>query len=420
LIKRIISLNGFTEFEGAILKTAETIPGKEAVPVIPCDVTPRHRTVLTSFFINSLNLSIHPCMNWFLFVAMLYFLPLTTFAQDSAHNKPLTISGYTEIYYQYDLNKPASGQRPGFIYSHNRHNEFNLNLGFLKAAYATEKIRANLAFAAGTYINANYSAEPGVLKNILEANAGIKISNKKNLWLDAGIFPSHIGFESAVSTDCRTLTRSILAENSPYFEAGAKISYTSDNGKWFFSGMALNGWQRITRLSGNSLMSWGTQLQYKPSGKVLLNYSTFIGTDKPDSARRARFFHNVYGLFTIGDNWGLTLGLDIGREEKTPNSPLGNTWFAPVGILQYRFHEKFSIAGRAEYYNDKNEVIITTHSPHGFQTAGFSLNTDYTPVKNIMLRLEGRVLNSKDPIFIKGNRQTRQNAAITASMAVSF
>ena len=33
----------------------------------------------------------------------------------------------------------------------------------------------------------------------------LKLAKKKNLWIDAGILPSHIGFESAVSKDCWTL-----------------------------------------------------------------------------------------------------------------------------------------------------------------------------------------------------------------------
>ena len=102
-------------------------------------------------------------------------------AQDSTGS--LTISGYAEAYYQYDFNKPSDNNRPGFIYSHNRHNEFNLNLGFIKANYTAARVRANIAIAAGTYMNANYSAEPGVLKNVLEANVGVKLSKKKNLWL---------------------------------------------------------------------------------------------------------------------------------------------------------------------------------------------------------------------------------------------
>ncbi len=347
------------------------------------------------------------------------FLSVQIMAQDSTRGS-LTISGYTEAYYQYDFNKPADNNRPGFIYSHNRHNEFNLNLGFIKANYAAERVRANLALAAGTYMNANYASEPGVLKNIYEANAGIKISRKKNLWIDAGIFGSHIGYESAISKDCWNLTRSMLADNSPYFEAGAKITYTTDNGKWMLSGLALNGWQRITRVSGNSLMSWGTQVQFKPSSKVLLNYSNFIGTDKPDNARLSRFFHNIYGVFNVTNEFGVIAGFDIGTEEKFPGSDDKNTWYSPVLILKYTFNDKWVIAGRVEHYNDKNGVIISTGSPNGFQTTGYSLNIDHSPFKNVMVRLEARNLNSKDDIFTKPSGITNNNTFITSSIAVSF
>ena len=339
-------------------------------------------------------------------------------AQDSTGS--LTISGYAEAYYQYDFNKPSDNNRPGFIYSHNRHNEFNLNLGFIKANYTAARVRANLALAAGTYMNANYAAEPGVLKNIYEANAGVKLSKNKNLWLDAGIMPSHIGFESAVSKDCWNMTRSILADNSPYFEAGTKITYTSHNGKWLVSGMALNGWQRITRVNGNSLMSWGTQIQYKPSDKFLLNYSTFIGTDKPDSARLSRLFHNIYGIFNVTDKFGITAGFDIGTEEKFPGSDDKNTWYSPVLILKYTFHNKWAIAVRGEYYSDEDGVVIATGTLNGFKTTGFSLNIDYSPMKNFIVRLEARNLSSKDEIFIKPSGITNNNTFITSSIAVSF
>jgi hypothetical protein len=98
---------------------------------------------------------------------------------NSQDNPAFTVSGYVEAYYSYDFNKPMDNNRPGFIYSHNRHNEFNLNLGFIKGTYNAERVRANLALAAGTYMNANYAAEPGVLKNIYEANAGVKLSKTK-------------------------------------------------------------------------------------------------------------------------------------------------------------------------------------------------------------------------------------------------
>jgi hypothetical protein len=356
------------------------------------------------------------------FTGVVLSLAVASHAQDSTFktSSPVTFSGYLEGYYSYDLNKPVNNTRPGFLYSHNRHNEFNANLAFVKAAYNTDRVRANFAIAAGTYMNANYAAETGVLKNIYEANAGYKLSSNKNLWLDIGILPSHIGFESAISKDCWTLTRSLVAENSPYFESGAKLTYVSDNGVLAVSALVLNGWQRITRVDGNSLMSWGTQVVVKPTEKVTLNYSTFFGTDKPDSLRLWRIYHNVYGIFQLSDKIGFTAGFDIGTEQVAKGSSNHNTWYSPVGILRYTPLPKWSIALRGEYFSDEHGVIISTGTPKGFRTSGASLNLDYTALSNVAIRLEGRTLHSKDEIFEKGERQVNNTTAVTFSVAVGF
>lgn len=341
------------------------------------------------------------------------------FAQ--VENKPLKISGYAEVYYQLDANNPKNNLRPSFIYSHNRNNEVNLNLGFIKANYETEKLRANLALATGTYMNANYSTESGVLKNIYEANVGVKISKSKNLWIDAGILPSHIGFESAVSKDCWALTRSLSAENSPYYESGAKISYTSDSGKWFLSGLVLNGWQRIQRVDGNSTVAFGHQLTYKPTEKITLNSSSFIGNDKPDSIRQMRYFHNLYGIFQLTGKFALTTGFDIGAEQTAKGSEQYNAWYSPVIIARFSPTEKLSFAVRGEYYHDKKGVIIATGTDNGFQTFGYSLNADYWILPNLVWRTEVKNLNSKDRIFANRDDQFQKNrfSAVT-SLAVSF
>lgn len=340
--------------------------------------------------------------------------------QQTGSASPFAISGYIEGYYSYDFNKPANNNRPGFLYSYNRHNEFNLNLGFVKAAYNTDRVRASLAVGTGSYMNANYAAEPGTLKNIYEANAGYKLSAKGGWWFDIGILPSHIGFESATGKDNWTLTRSIVAENSPYFESGAKLSYITNNGKLMVAGLALNGWQRIARIDGNSLLSYGTQVYYKPSDKVTLNYSTFIGTDKPDNARLWRAYHDLYGIFRFNTMAGLILGLDIGTEQKAPGSNDRNSWYAPVGILRFTPAEKWAFALRGEFYSDRHGVIVATGTPNGFKTSGASINVDYLPVKNAALRLEIRTFNSKDRIFTKQNGTSDANTAISFSTAVSF
>ncbi|MGC3943772.1 MAG: porin [Chryseolinea sp.] len=352
---------------------------------------------------------------------LILFSTSAVYAQEETQPSPFTVSGYVDVYYVYDFNKPENNTRPSFIYSYNRHNEFNLNLGYIKGSYTTDRVRANLALMAGTYANANLAAEPGVLKNIFEANAGVKISKTKNFWVDAGIFGSHIGFESAVGKDCWTLTRSILADNTPYYEAGAKISYTTDNGKWFLSGLILNGWQRIQRVDGNSLPSFGTQITFKPTESITLNSSTFIGTDKPDSARQMRYFHNLYGIFQLSDKVGITVGFDYGVEEKNPDTNATNPWFSPVIIARFSITDKLALAVRGEYYQDEYGIIIATGTPNGFKTSGISANFDYQIVPNALWRVEVRNLTSKDDVFVDGdNNPSNTNTFVSTSLAVSF
>ena len=212
----------------------------------------------------------------------------------------------------------------------------------------------------------------------------------------------------------------MLADNSPYYESGVKLTHISENGIWLFGGLALNGWQRIQRVSGNSLMSWGTQIQVRPSENVLLNYSTFLGTDKPDSARLWRYFHNLYGIFQVNDRFGLTFGFDIGHEQVAKGSDKMNTWFTPIAIIRYMLNDNWAITARVEYYQDENGVIITTGTPNGFKNFGASLNVDRTIGKNFWWRSEIRAFKSKDAIFTRDGNLVNNNAAFTTSIALTF
>lgn len=334
---------------------------------------------------------------------------------------PLTFGAYAEAYYSYDFNNLINNAKPSFLYSFNKNNEVSINLASIKGAYITNRIRANLALAVGTYMNANYAAEPGILGNFYEGNAGIKLSGGSNLWLDVGVFPSHIGFESAVGKDNWTLTRSLVAENTPYFESGAKISYTSDNDKWFLSALVLNGWQHIKPVDGNTIPAFGTQITYKPFQRVTLNSSTFLGSDKPDSARQMRYFHNFYAILKLNDMLSTTIGFDIGVEQKTKDSSNMNTWFNPTMILRYTPTIKTAVAIRAEYYDDKHGVIIASDTSSGFKTWGLSVNFDYNITSNLLWRIEARTLQSKDNIFIANDGfASDTNTFITTSLATSF
>ena len=337
-----------------------------------------------------------------------------------AAKSPLTFSGYVETYYSYDFNEPENHTRPGFFYNFNRHNEVNLNIGFAKVNYAKDNVRGNLALMAGTYAEYNLAAEQGLLKNVFEANVGVKISAKHNLWVDAGIMPAHIGFESAIGKDCQNLTRSMLADNSPYYEAGVKIGYTSPSEKWYLAALYVNGWQRIQKVVGNQTPAFGTQITYKPSAKTTLNWSTYAGNEQADIDRKWRYFNNFFGQFKIAERTNITAGFDIGSQQSANKSDKYDTWFSPVLILQHKPTDKIQLAVRGEYYSDEKGVIISSGTPNGFQTYGFSANFDYLVTDNVMFRIEARNLQSKDAVFLNGVNPTSNNTFLTTSMAISF
>ncbi|MBA4155576.1 porin [Flavobacterium sp.] len=345
----------------------------------------------------------------------------TVNAQESDKEKsPFTFSGYVEAYYSYDFGNPDNHTRPNFFYSFNRHNELNVNLGMAKINYSKDNVRGNFALMAGTYAEYNLAAEQDLLQNVFEANVGVKISSKHNLWIDAGIMPSHIGFESAIGKDCQNLTRSILADNSPYYEAGAKIGYTSPSEKWYLAAMYLNGWQRIQKIDGNQTPAFGTQITYKPSGKTILNWSTYMGNEQPDSDRKWRYFNNFYGQFKFSDKTNLTAGFDIGAQQTVNGGNNYDVWYSPVVILQHKPTSKIQLAARAEYYQDEQGVIIATGTENGFKTYGFSANFDYVVTNNVLFRIEARNLASKDAIFLKDGNPTDINTFLTTSLAISF
>ncbi len=348
------------------------------------------------------------------FVILIIFIK-NAYSQSDLFKK-ISISGYGEVYYSYDFSNPSNHLKPDFLYNHKRHNELNLNLFYLKTNIIDSQYKVNFALMAGNYAQYNLSTEPTWAQFVYEANIGIKILKKKNVWLEAGIFPSHIGFESAVSADCWTLTRSILAENSPYYESGVKLSYTSKKEKIFISFMYLNGWQKISKEKNMQNPAFGTQFTFKPNSKLSFNYSNFLGSNKPDSLKSIRHFHNFYSIFEPNKKIGFITGFDIGFENLL-NSKF-REWYSPVMILKHHINKKITHALRAEYYYDKYGIIINTNTTNGFQTSGLSYNFDYNFSENIKLRLEGKTYLSKDKIF--DNNKSHNNYSVTSNLSIKF
>lgn len=332
------------------------------------------------------------------------------------NTKKFTFSMYGDAYYTHDFSNPIQREKSNFIYNHKRNQELNVNLLFLKAQYASKRFRANAGMMTGNYARYNLSSEPNWARYVYESNIGLRLSTSKNIWLDAGVMPSHIGFESVISADCWTLTRSILAENSPYYESGIRASYTSPNEKLLLAVFILNGWQRINPEGIVRRPSIGFQATMKKSSEMTLHYANFIGQYHHDTIQTFRHFHNFFLQFESTGPWGLIGGFDIGQEKQ--QSGKFNTWYSPIIIIRRKAGKKVVLALRAEYFHDRKEIIIPTGTSNGFETLGISSNIDFNLHENIKIRMEGKLYQSKDNLFDQGS--SRQNYSLTTNVTLKL
>jgi hypothetical protein len=122
-------------------------------------------------------------LNYYLTISFFFFCLTVNGQTDSsscAQKPEVSFSGYLDIFHAYDFNEPKTNYRQPFLYSFNRHNEFNLNLGLIKVSAKYLKYRANIAMQAGTYVMDNYANEETALRHISEGNAGLSLNKKNN------------------------------------------------------------------------------------------------------------------------------------------------------------------------------------------------------------------------------------------------
>jgi hypothetical protein len=327
----------------------------------------------------------------------------------------LTVEGYLDLYYAYNFNKPVSKDQP-YLVSMSRHNETNVNLAFVDLKYSSSRVRARVAPGFGTYMNANYANEQGTLKHFVEANAGYKIWKRKNIWIDAGVLGSPYTNESAISKDHLAYTRSLSAENVPYYLSGVKLSMPLSRNVNAFV-YILNGWQQI--IDQNEGKSIGTQFEWRPNKNLLVNWNTYLGNDRSaiDSAQGLRTFSDIFLIYTK-QKWSITSCVYGGRQKTTEET---RAWWQANLIARYAINTMLSITGRVEYFKDtEGAIVIPITNETGFTTFGSSLGINVTPDSNLQFRAELRHFVSNKSVYQRESTTRNASTTITVGACVWF
>lgn len=311
------------------------------------------------------------------------YIPLFSFGQVTWNAKKhpgvsVTFSGFGDLYLGYQTN--AGLYKFNFLYSHKFNRRVRNNLLLFRTEFKSKRFHSTLGLMNGDYVTYNLSSEPFWAKPLNEAYVGFKVLKKKNLWLDAGIYNSFIGYETMVSSDSPTLTRSIVADNSPYYLSGVRLLYTSENKQHEFGAHVLNGWQRIYFDPAIKRPSFGFQYKYNASPDFSVMYTAFYGSVYPDEVKINRFYQHLNSTYVKG-KWSFISTLDVGLES-------GYLWGAGQVIAKYQCAKKWEMSNRIETYVDPHHRCLTIGSNQKTEILGYSYTLTFMPTPNVSVRLE--------------------------------
>lgn len=339
-------------------------------------------------------------------------------AQATDTTTRIRINGFVDTYYAYDFNRPPEGDRV-FTTQAVRHDEFNVNLAWLGVTIERRKVRARAALQAGTSVQVNYAGEPrdgtisgpDVARFIQEAVVGVKLTDA--VWVDGGIYYSYLGLESWSSSDNPTYTRSLVADYTPYYLSGAKLTWTVTP-RLTAQLHAMNGWQNISE--NNRSKAIGSRLDYAVSPAVTLSYANFLGNEQiRDAPSSLRIFNQVMAKGTLPRGTQLQGQVDVGTQGDSD-------WYALVLIARQPVTERLALVGRMERYADPDEVILVTNTRSGFVGNAASVGVDVTIEGGARWRSELRSLRTTNPVFFDSRAvaPSRHSTALVTSLSFAF
>lgn len=337
----------------------------------------------------------------------------------------VSFGGFIDSYYAWDFDRPSTFDR-AYTTQPARHADFNVNLAFVDVKLAGPRYRGRLAMQFGTSVQSNYAGEPrigsvsgpSVSQYIQEATLGYQLS--PTVWIDGGVFFAHTGYESFISRDNLAYTRSLIADYSPYYEAGVKVTWTASAALTAQLDV-VNGWQNISNY--NSPPAAGIRVDYTVSPQWTVSYDNFVGDMAADSTpARVRFFNDFIVQFNPSAAWQLAGSFDIGTQSRSAPDGGSAWWYGTALFAKYHPTATIGVVVRVERYSDPDQVIVQTTLPYGFQTNGASLGVDVALRSRLLWRTELRGFRSTHPVWPKHVPGTygRSDAVAVSSLALTL
>ena len=320
---------------------------------------------------------------------------------------PVTFSAFLDTTIAHDFNHLPTRYRPYTTQPYYT-DEGALNLGFVDATLHTERVHGRVAAQYGSSVIANYAGEPDeFFRYVQEAYGGINVT--QDWQIDAGIFFSHLGQESWISRNDYNVSRSLIADYSPYYQTGVRSIHELSE-KWHLELHVVRGWQNI---SDDREPCYGTQIAYKATADTRIAYNTFIGNEDG-----ARFFNNVGISHWLTSKFGISSSFDLGVQSRDGESRAW--WYGWAIIPHYKVNDTVAVATRVEQYADPHQVILQSLSDRSFNATSLSANIDITLLTDLVWRNEYRAYISHRDLFPRREGFSASDSFVVTSLIYSI
>ncbi|HET7509295.1 MAG TPA: porin [Solirubrobacterales bacterium] len=307
----------------------------------------------------------------------------------------IQIGGFVDLYAAYNRNRPADHINflPGANTLGSRAGELAVDFAAVEIQRDPAPVGFHLIVGAGDELTVLHPGESAAsrdtFRNVYQASLSYLVPVGRGLRIEAGIYPSHIGFESALARDTWSYTGSWAANFSPYYQTGVKAAYAWSD-RWSAELHVVNGWQLIRDDNGGK--SVGTRVAWtSPRASVAVN--GWVGPELPGDDRHLRTLIDLVATVKAGDRLDLALESYAGRQELP--AATAQRWTALDLYARYRLDRTWAAALRLERFDDPDAGI--SGAPQRLH--GVTVTLEARPHPAAILRLEARYDRSTMPVF---------------------
>jgi hypothetical protein len=360
-------------------------------------------------------------INAFCFLVIL-LLNAPCFA-DTKDSSSFKFSGYLDIYYALYSDSVGLNNYSKFPDISTRNNTFGLNIFQLSCHYDASNLRATATIHYGDLPQSAWSPQFNILQ---EANLGFRINPK--LWIDAGLFKTHIGTEGFLPKDNVASSMSVITYYEPWWQAGIKATYTYSE-KFSLAVHLLNGYNTFLNFNNNKAV--GIAANYTFNERANLGYFNLLSDSSPDSVKTShlRFLNNFVFTYQFTSKLKGIAGFDfISQRNSSLTDPTKSAYiYSGIVTLRYQYKPKIAVYGRYELYHDADGflsgiIIDDNNKATGLILNGATLGLEFKPAMNSFIRLEGRdmLMNSDEKIFITNGQNTHIRTELMITAGVWF